>query len=271
MRFRAMMLAVGLAAVPAFPAAAGNPDEHPLPEVLIVGTYHMSNPGRDLANMQADDVLAPKRQAEIAQVIAALERFRPTRVAVEAGFSDQRIAQRYADYRAGSRELSRNEVEQLGFRLAGKLGHAAVYPEDADGEFPYPRLQKYAQATGRAGGLEALEKQIRALVADLDAYLASHTILETLLHMNSDPHVSEGLGIYFRQAEFGEPWDWAGADLVADWFRRNMRIYTNIVGLIDSADERVLVIYGAGHLGWLQFAFDNNPTMRLRHLAEFVD
>lgn len=77
-------------------------------------------------------------------------------------------------------------------------------------------------------------------------------------------------GYYFRQAEFGEPYDWAGADLVAGWFRRNMRIYSNIAQLSESADERILAIYGSGHLGWLQFAFGSNPNFRLRKLADFV-
>jgi hypothetical protein len=30
-------------------------------EVLVLGVYHMANPGHDIFNMQADDVLAPKR------------------------------------------------------------------------------------------------------------------------------------------------------------------------------------------------------------------
>jgi hypothetical protein len=32
----------------------------------------------------------------------------------------------------------------------------------------------------------------------------------------------------------------------------------------------VLVIFGAGHLGWLQHAFGSTPNFRLRKLAEFV-
>ena len=71
-------------------------------------------------------------------------------------------------------------------------------------------------------------------------------------------------------AHFSEPGDWAGADLVADWFKRNMRIYGNVLHLIDSPNERVLVIYGAGHLAWLQQEFGSDPTLRLRKLAEFV-
>jgi hypothetical protein len=239
-------------------------------EVLVVGTYHMNNPGRDIFNTQADDVLAPKRQAEIAQVIEALKRFRPTKIAVERTAGDERIRKDYAAYLAGTHQLTRNEIEQLGFRLAKELGHKEVYAVDADGEFPYPRLVKYAKATGRSKEFDALNNEVGEMVKAMNAYLASHTILETLLYMNSDAKVAEDLGFYYRQAEFGEPWDWAGADLLADWYRRNMRIYTNIAQLAGSPDDRVLVIYGAGHLGWLQHAFASNPRFRLRKLAEFT-
>ena len=36
-------------------------------EVLVLGVYHMANPGRDVFDTQADDVLAPRRQAEMAR------------------------------------------------------------------------------------------------------------------------------------------------------------------------------------------------------------
>jgi len=242
----------------------------PRREVLILGTYHMNNPGKDLFNTKADDVLAPKRQAELAELIEVLERFKPTKIAVERDAGDQRIVKDYKDYLAGTHELTRNEIEQVGFRLAKELGHTTIYAVDADGEFPYARLVKYAKATGRDKELDALMAEVGAGVKAGTEYLGSHTILEALLRMNSDAKVAEDLGYYFREAEFGEPWDWAGADLVSDWFRRNMRIYTNVTQVASAPDDRVLLIYGGGHLGWLQFAFGNNPTIRLRKLAELA-
>ena len=239
-------------------------------EVLVLGVYHMANPGRDIFNMQADDVLAPKRQAEIAQVIAALKRFNPTKIAVEGDVFSDRIPKAYADYLTGKHELTRNEIEQIGFRLAKELGHKTVYPEDADGEFPFPRLVGYAKASGRSQELDAILAEIGAMVKAQGAFLASHTILETLLYMNADGKAAESVGFYFREAHFGEPGDWAGADLVADWFRRNMRIFSNVVRLADTPNERVLVIFGAGHLGWLQHAFASDPNLRLRKLGEFA-
>ena len=275
MRARATFTALSLAVVTSFPAV---PQQSPTErsaardraEVLVLGVYHMNNPGRDVFNAQVDDVLSLNRQAEIAQVIAVLKGFHPTKVAVEADVNNDRVAERYADYVAGRHELTRNETQQLGFRLAKELGHETVYPVDVDGEFPYLRLVKYAKATGRETEFTANQEKGAAAAERASAYFASHTTLENLLYMNSDESSARGVGGYFELAEWGEPWDWAGADLVSDWFRRNMRIYTNIVQLVDSPNERVLVIYGAGHLGWLQYAFDRNPNFRLRKLAEFT-
>jgi hypothetical protein len=252
------------------PSRAEKPAAPVRAEVLVLGTYHMANPGHDIYNMQADDVLAPKRQAEIAQLLAALEKFHPTKIAVEADVGGDRIPKAYADYLGGKHELSRNEIEQIGFRLARQLGHKTVYPVDVDGDFPYQRVVNYARAHTRSKELDALMGMIGEMVKAWNAYLASHTVLETLLYMNSDEGVVEYVGWYFRQARFGEPGDWAGADLLSDWFRRNARIYTNVVQLADSPGERVLVIFGAGHLGWLQHDFASNPDLRLRKLAEFA-
>ena len=265
--------ALTLGAIP--PAVSQQtPAEKPAPsparaEVLVLGVYHMANPGRDIFNMQADDVLAPKRQVEIAQVIAALEKFNPTKIAVEGDVFSDRIPKAYADYLAGKHELTRNEIEQIGFRLAKELGHKTVYAEDADGEFPFPHVVNYAKASGRSKELDAILAEIGGMVKAEGAFLASHTILETLLYMNADS-VAEDVGWYYLAAHFGEPGDWAGADLVSEWFRRNMRIFSNVVRLADSPNERVLVIFGAGHLGWLQHDFASDPHCRLRKLAEFT-
>jgi len=239
-------------------------------EVLVLGVYHMANPGRDVFNTQADDVFAPGRQAEIAEVIAVLEKFRPTKIAVEARVGNDAVPGRYAAYLAGRHELTRSETEQIGFRLARQLGHETVYPVDVAGEFPFPRLAAYARARGRETEFETLQGEINAWVKAATAHLASHTVLETLLFMNADNRVAEDVGFYYRLAHFSEPSDWAGADLISDWFRRNMRISSNVVRLADAPDERLLVIFGAGHLGWLRHNVASDPTVRLRKLAEFA-
>src|SRR5204862_5650327 len=136
-------------------------------------------------------LLATERQQEIGQLIEVLKKFHPTKIAIEADVSGQRASQQYSDYVAGKYTLSRNEIDQIGYRLAKELGHKTVYPVDVDGDFPYPRVVNYAKASGRSKELDAMLSEIGGMVKAENAYLLSHTILETLLDMNSDAKVAE--------------------------------------------------------------------------------
>ena len=239
-------------------------------EILILGTYHMANPGRDIFNMAADDVLTPKRQAEIGELLEVLKRFKPTKIAIESTVYEDRRPKQYAEYLAGTYTLSQNEIEQVGFRLAKELGMKAIYPVDIDGDFPMQRVINFAKAKGQSQIMDQIMSEIGEMVKQEDAYLHSHSVLETLLYMNDDKKVAQSVGFYFREARLGDPGDYAGPDLLASWYQRNIRIYNNIAKIIESPNDRVLVIYGAGHLGWLRQMVTNDQAVRLRKLSEFV-
>jgi hypothetical protein len=239
-------------------------------EVLVLGTYHMGNPGHDIFNMKADDVLTPKRQAEITQLLEVLKKFHPTKIAIESDAYSDKIPKRYADYLAGKYELTANETDQIGLRLAKELGHKTVYPVDVDGDFPYQRLVNYAKGAGKSKELDEIMGGFGEKTKQQGEFLAAHSVLDTLLWVNADEKVAYEAGLYARLAHLGENGDWAGADLNADWYRRNIRIFSNITHLVDSPNERLLVIYGSGHLAWLQHEVAADPTLRLRKLSEFA-
>jgi uncharacterized protein DUF5694 len=261
-----MSLILGVVAVSI--AAWAQSDQRP--EILVLGTYHMSNPGRDIYSMKADDVLSPKRQQEIAQLIEVLKRFHPTKIAFEADIGSERVKQEYSDYLAGKYTLSRNEIDQIGYRLAKELDHRAVYPVDEEGDFPMQRVVNYAKANGRAEKLDAVTAGWGTMVKEQDDFLQSHTVLETLEFMNSDKRVAKDVGLYYAIAPYGDPSDYAGPDLLAAWYQRNIRIYSNIVKMVESPNDRILVIYGAGHLGWLRQDIANDQTVKLRKLSDLT-
>ena len=64
-----IMAAITLAAATSATPAQTPPRPEPVAEVLILGTYHFSNPGRDQYNARADDMLSERRQAEIADLL----------------------------------------------------------------------------------------------------------------------------------------------------------------------------------------------------------
>jgi hypothetical protein len=237
-------------------------------EVLVLGTYHMGNPGRDIFNMEADDVLSPKRQAEIRELLDVLTSFRPTKIAIEADSNSPKIEQ-YQDYLAGKYELGRDERDQIGFRLGKELNLPIIYGIDADGDFPFLAVQDYAKAHGREKELDSLMAQAGKTVEDENEFLKSHTVLQMLLRMNSSEAVRQGLAGYALFVHFGEEYNYPGVRLLTEWYQRNMRIYTHLLNILEPGD-RVLVIFGAGHLGLLRQAVETDPTLTLRTLEEFV-
>ena len=240
------------------------------PQVLILGTYHMSNPGRDIYNMQVDDVRAPKRQQELADLANVLAKFAPTKIAIEADPDSECVPAAYKDYLAGKHELTQNEIEQIGFRLGKQLGHAQLYPIDVEGDFPMQRVIDYAKATGRSAELDKFMSSTGQIVAAQNDYVKSHTVLQSLLYMNSPDRVAADVNFYMHMASYGEPGDFAGPDLIGAWYTRNIRIYGNLVKLVQKPTDRILVIYGAGHLGWLQEDVRMDANLCLRTLAEFA-
>lgn len=164
------------------------------PEILVLGTYHMANPGRDMYNMNADDVLSPKRQREIEQLTEVLKRFQPTKIAVESEVGSKRVEQEYVDYLAGKHTLARNQIDQVGYRLAKELGQHTVYPVDVEGDFPMQRVINYAKDNGRGDKFEQMMSGWGTVVKEQGDYLHSHTVLEMLEYMNSDGRAAKRHG-----------------------------------------------------------------------------
>jgi len=238
------------------------------PEILVLGTYHMANPGRDIHNMAADDVLSAKRQLELTQLLEVLKRFKPTRIAIEASAGSERTTRDYNEYLAGRYTLTRNENDQLGLRLAKELGHKSVHAVDVDGDFQYMRVMNYAKANGKTARFDSMQARVARRVKQQSDFLQTHTVLETLGRMNSDSAAAEALASDMEFIYFGDLWEFAGPDLLTFWFQRNLRIYNRITALIESPSDKILVIYGAGHLGPLRQIIGADVRVRLRKLSD---
>jgi hypothetical protein len=255
MRLR-LLLSLGAILVSAVGAAP--PQPRPV-EVMILGTYHMSNPGRDLHNMRADDVLAPKRQSELEAIASGLARFRPTKVMVE--WDPPVVAERYPKYVAGTLPPSRNEVVQLGFRVAKKSG-ASIFGIDVDGDFPFEPVKAYADSHGIAGLLAAGDARTEAMNRTLESRLATTGVQGALRYINDPARLGSDHDWYRTVLRIGGGKDQPGADLLTAWYRRNFLICANILQLSKPGDH-VVVIYGFGHAFLLRQCVTETPGLKL--------
>lgn len=270
MQTRAAVLAAMMlsAAAPAHAQTAA-----PRAQVMILGTYHMNNPGEDYANPTADDVLAPHRQAEIVQVVQALAEFRPTRIAIEAEpYRDSIFNARYAQYRAGTHTLTRDERQQLGFRLAAMLGHERLYLVDHQLEMDVEAVLNYAVESGQGELAQRMGSFMQSMLAEMNARMATRSVGAILADENS-ARTDSMHGWYLVLATVGRDTSYIGAREVGNWYVRNLHIFVNIARVAQPG-ERVLVIMGSGHGALLRQFLDESPDLELvsaePYLARFV-
>jgi len=258
---RKALLVAALAALP----IAANADE-PI-SVIVVGGFHMSNPGHDMHNTKVDDVLADKRQKEIEAVTDGLARFKPTLVAVE--WPQDIVDQRYAPYLKGTLAPSRNEVVQLGFRLAKTAKLASVAGIDVDGDFPYEPVMNYAQAHGMGDLLKGANDEIERFVKAQDDKLANGTIGGVLRFLNDPALVEQGNAFYRTMLRVGGGSEQPGADLLTQWYRRNFLICANLVQRAKPGDH-VVVFYGSGHSFLLRQCVREMPGYKLVEANDYL-
>ena len=261
---RALLLLVALTGV--FTASLAVAQSSSCPDsatpVLLLGTWHMDNPGKDMLNLKADDVLAPRRQKEIEELVNRLANFRPTKVLIEAPYGDPVRPTAYADYLAGKHQLTRNEREQVAFRLARRMNLSALagidYPMDLDDSQLNLLMKSSPELVGKT--MEALQADGGKEMEKQQSLLARSSVLEFYRYQNSEEAIERNHQFYFKYLlPIAQGQNYAGADMVASWYKRNLRIMNNLERLQLSRTDRVFILFGQGHVKLLRDFINQTP------------
>jgi hypothetical protein len=233
------------------------------PALVVLGTYHMGTPGNNVVNGKVDDVTSPERQKQIVELVEKLKEFKPTKIVVECDLEDDaKTKEIYERYLSGSYQLSKNETNQIGFRLAKAVGHKKVYCVDWSDFWDDPTIN-YEKYAAKDAELDSFLKGVyRNLKKEVDAeheQLFTLPVIDQLILLNQPERIENAHKIYFDLMRIGRGKEYIGANYVSWWYRRNLTILDNIIRLTDSPTDRVLVIYGSGHLKLLtQFAKESD-------------
>lgn len=226
------------------------------PSLLVLGSAHFASSGRDNINFEVEDVLSDRRQDEMKQLVQQLAAYNPTHIAIEIpSLYQANVDKRYDDYRAGDYELTRNEADQIGLRLAAMLGHDRIYAVDWNANPPGDVETDYNWVT--YGQTHGQEDAVSAIIDPASAKsfyfeLEDQSISQWLKQLNAPAALHASHQSYLKIAQIGQGEELIGANWVGTWYARNLKIYSRLVSLAAGSDARVLVIYGQAHAYLLQ-------------------
>ncbi|WP_126972513.1 DUF5694 domain-containing protein [Gynurincola endophyticus] len=245
------------------------------PTVLLVGTFHFAYYNLDAHKTTKDrqvDVMNNERQLQINELIDYIARFKPTKIAVEAGRNTGYLMRKYDAYKEGSRQLAKDEIEQIGFRLMKRFHLDTIY-----GTNDQPLVHSLANSKDSLllrPILDSIYKDWDFRNNDtitqlyyryfnyVDEMKLKTPLLDIFRYQNSDKVLNRGYGINLvGDFTLG---DTRGADALAmHWYSRNLRIYRHIQQIATSPDDRILVLYGQGHIQILKQLFECSPEFQL--------
>ncbi len=258
------------------------------PTIMILGSKHLANPGMDGSNTRIDDVLTPKRQIEIEQLVQQLREFKPTKLAFEIDYSrTTEINGTYQDYLNGAYELKRHESDQIGFRIAKQMGHPKIYCVDYwpehdpiyekiddvlidHGAFAKKHNQKhlFGSHPGSTEGEITRDKDGTVWI-EPEKY---ESMIEMYIRVNQPTRSRASQRAYLHDARIGLDDQYPGANWLAHiWYDRNLKIFVNLTRITESTDDRILLIIGAGHVFLVQQFLENSGDYIVESPLKYLD
>ncbi|MBX2821840.1 MAG: hypothetical protein KTR29_19235 [Rhodothermaceae bacterium] len=251
--------------------------EYPIAEVAILGTFHFQSNVDAYKRKYHVDISSEKTQKEIQELLDHLKAFQPTKIALEAPISKQeRLDSLYQEYRKGNFELPVPEMYQLGFRLAEQLEHPHIYGVDTQAPFHMETRvadwDQYAKETGLYDKWKYFDAYFREKYAMSDSLKTTMSLLHYYSFLNSkEVEDVSGQDKLNGMIQLGAGDTYIGADGITKDFRRNLRIYTNMLSLIESDDDRILMIYGSSHKRILRRFFEDSMEFTYVDISPYLE
>jgi len=249
--------------------------------IYLLGTFHFAQVGKEY------NVLDEKHQKSIAELNDIIAGLRPDKIFIERmpDFEyENRIDSIYTAY-LNSRDETRvrNEIWQVAFKTAKRLGHSKLYQCDNSGNFGniYAGLEEYAGAHNQQhilaykgkGTTEPLTGKINT-----DSLRNSVSLLEYMRWLNSREVQASSQAHYvnvYPQIGNTDVYHYdgdylLGTELTADWYRRNIYIYSKMINQVDYSEKSIFLLMGNDHIPIIRHLFESNPYFEVMNTEEWL-
>lgn len=232
-------------------------------EVMVLGTFHFHHAP------DYYDIMTPRHQQELDRVLSSVAEFKPTKIMLEATYKDSaKFDSLYQKYRAGQLTLTRNERQQLGFRLADRLNHNTVYTVDYILRWPYGEVMGWAKENAPEF-MQFYENWNKSIDSYEEKLYREATLSEHLRWLNSDSYRQRLKNLRMRRLELGAGSNFMGSKPIASSYERNLKIFANIMRYAEPGD-RIITIFGASHGYFLREFVQMHPDTKLVEVLDYL-
>lgn len=238
-------------------------------QVLLIGTFHYANPGLDVAQLNSFSIMSEKSQKELEIMSDKIKKFGPDKIFVEWEFSKQTDLDKF--YNKNTDSLFKNnksEITQLALRTAKKLNHKKLYGMNLYTSFRYDSLMMAMEKANQKDLIQRNKVVTENFEKQHNEKIRKSSLQEMMLYYNTKQSENENIQWYLEVANRGGNLDdFTGASLVANWYKRNLYMYSLIQKLTESTDNKIMILVGAGHASLIREFISHDPTFELVDLA----
>ena len=205
-------------------------------------------------------------KADLKKVIKRLVDFKPTVICLEISpENNSHITETYEKYKHDqtNRLNWSEEVNILGLEVGRLGGTKRIYGIDGHTGFHYMRLAELANRK-ESDSLFLNEAN------DKSKKLYDLSLLEQFTKMNTKKFKKETFNLY-NQLATTDTINYESTKIVATFYERNLKIYTNLLNIPLTNNDRVLIVMGATHTSYLDVFLENNPKYKLEEATEYTN
>ncbi len=250
-------------------------------EVLLVGTFHYNNPGADVAKTKSFDILNEKSQLELKEIAARIKMYDPTKIFVEWPYDEQKeLDSLYQLYIEGnyfkndglSDFYLKNEIFQLAFRAAKKNKLKTVHGIDYATPFPFEEVMHAIEENDQSELRAKIEDGISKITVAFDDKIDSGASLTELTYYLNSRELRRFSNHFHNNLMLlaGKPDDFSGPLLTAEWFRRNLYMWSLVQKQTTRSDEKIMVLVGSSHAAMFELFIKEDENWTIRELQEIM-
>jgi hypothetical protein len=237
-------------------------------KVMLVGTLHFAYQNLDLHKTEKKNqrnILSQQSQTELQAVLDVLRAYKPTRICLESK-DQQWLDSCYRVFDDNTLKTQPNERVQIGFRLAKELRLAKVYAVDA-GELindwnnaDSVLLEKIlgSDSVANKRHADSLGRIYAKYYTYTDSICANVPLLDAFMFINEPRNLQLNHGAYL--SGYFNTLSHYGPDFLSTWWvNRNLRIFNKVLLTKPMAEDRVMLLFGFGHVPLLKQCFESSP------------